>query len=311
MNEFELINRFFAPLAGKEAVGLLDDAAHIMPEADKKLVISKDMLVEGIHFLPDNNPGDIAWKALTVNISDLVAKGAKPRGYLLGLGLPHAPDEVWMTAFASGLKQAQDAYAIHLIGGDTVKSPAQLTISITVIGEADPAAPLRSGARAGDLIYISGSLGGAYSGFQSLTGKIAKNEAAEHFYLRPHAPIDLCPMIGMFASASADISDGLSADLDHILKASGRIGATINVATIPMFSGDSEEDVMNILSWGDDYQVVFTVDPLREHAMLDFHHTNCVTPLTKIGLCDDSNSLDFIYNDQEMIIVQGRGYTHF
>ncbi|WND02235.1 thiamine-phosphate kinase [Temperatibacter marinus] len=309
-SEFDIIETYFAPLAGKEGVGLKDDAAHYCPSPSKKVVLSKDMLVESIHFLPDTNAEDLAWKALAVNISDLVAKGAKPKGYLLGLGLPAMPTIDWLKSFAHGLDCAQTVFKCQLFGGDTVRTNKDLTFSVTVIGEADVDAPLRSGAKAGDHIYVSGSLGGACYGLKSFRKEIAKNADLEQTYLRPQPRMDLISLISNYASASADISDGLVADIGHIVDASS-VGAHLKAEDIPVNELINTPNLEEILTWGDDYEIVFTVDPSKEEEMLSYHDRHCSTPIHKIGLVKNDQGVTIVGKDETILSYSKSGFNHF
>ena len=172
--EFELIARHFAPIAGPGGLGLIDDAGLLRPARGYEIVVTADALVAGVHFFPDDPPGSIARKALAVNLSDLAAKGAKPDGFVLALALPKGWTEGWLAAFAAGLKQAADEGACPLIGGDTVSTPGPLTLTITAFGSV-PAGRmvLRSGAKRGDVLAVSGTIGDGALGWRGSHPPIA------------------------------------------------------------------------------------------------------------------------------------------
>jgi len=233
MGEFELIERFFKRAARQADVGIGDDCAIWTPTPGHQLAISADMLVEGRHFLPTVNPGDLGHKALAVNLSDLAACGATPRAFLLSLSLPRV-DEKWLSGFSQGLFALADAHNCELIGGDTTQGP--LNVSITVLGEV-PAhqAILRSGAQAGDDVYVSGHLGDARLSLEAFRGTVSLPQSvfdlARSRMERPEPRTALGVSLRGVDTAMADISDGFLGDLGHILKAS-RVGADIHIAAI-------------------------------------------------------------------------------
>jgi thiamine-monophosphate kinase len=241
MGEFELIQRYFTRPTPKAVLGVGDDCALLQPRVGMQLAISTDMLVEGRHFFPDVNPRVLGHKALAVNLSDLAACGARPLAFTLALSLPQA-DAVWCESFAEGLLSLADAHGCELIGGDTTQGP--LNICITVFGEVpvgaalrpgEPAtqAILRSGAQAGDDIYVSGTLGDARLALEALRGRIQLPDEVLEFALQrleqPTPRIALGLALRGIASAAADISDGLLGDLGHILQSSV-VGATLDTA---------------------------------------------------------------------------------
>src|SRR5580692_136815 len=211
--EDDLIARYFAPLAGPAGLGLRDDAALIRPPAGHELVVTTDALVAGVHFFADDPPGAIARKALRVSLSDLAAKGAAPLGFVLNLALPSDWTAEWLAAFAAGLGEDAAAYACPLIGGDTVKTPGPLSLAITAFGVVAPGRfAARSGARAGDAIYVTGTIGDAALGLRLRLGQgpsLAK--AHRDFlldrYLLPQPRMALAPAMARFAGAGMDISD--------------------------------------------------------------------------------------------------------
>ena len=272
--EFDLIARYLRPLAeDPAALNLTDDAAAFSPPPGADLVLTKDMVAAGIHFFPDDPPASIARKALRVNLSDLAAKGATPVGYLLGLALPGDWTEAWMEAFAAGLADDQARFGITLLGGDTVKAAGGLTLSITAIGAVPTGGMVRrAGARVGDRIVVTGTIGDAALGLRlrlgTLDGAAAGGDAAHLLdrYLHPQPRTALAAAVRLHASAALDVSDGLVGDLGHMLKASG-VGARIETARVPLSPAARAlvEAVPSafgsVLSGGDDYEILASIPP--------------------------------------------------
>ena len=279
LTESEIIARYFAPLAegAPEAFGLHDDAALLPREGDNELVITADTIVEGSHFRWANAAEDVAYKALAVNVSDLTAKGADPYCYLLSLVLPNA-DPGWLSGFSAGLGEAQEAFGCKLVGGDTTAGDGRLTISITALGRVPPGQMVsRGGAKAGDRLYVSGTVGDAALGLQlsqtlELAQKWGLDEGHAAYligrYLRPVPPIGLAPILRDHASAALDISDGLLGDAAKLCEASG-IGGEIRSAELPL--SDAARQALTadprllevILTGGDDYQVLAAISENR------------------------------------------------
>ena len=269
LGEFGMIERYFLPLTrGRaEAGGLLDDAAILHVPEGQELVVSSDTLSAGMHFLENQDVGTIAQKALRSNISDILAMGAKPYCYQLSLALPKDLKENFLPAFCTGLAVDQGLYDVFLSGGDTTSTRGPLVISITVFGLVQKGCAIkRLGARAGDLLYMTGVVGDAWCGLQSLLGELDGAAACEGAYLTPDLPYAALGAAAKYAWAGADISDGLMADLAHICKASG-VGADVYVHTIK-FSSDVKAlldvdavSLQDVLSGGDDYQLLIAIDP--------------------------------------------------
>ncbi|MCG8317699.1 MAG: thiamine-phosphate kinase [Pseudomonadales bacterium] len=248
MNEFSLIDTYFKPLgeiANQEAaspnvvMGIGDDCALLAVKPGYQLAVSADTLVAGVHFPEATHPIDIGYKALAVNLSDLAAMGAEPAWFSLCLTLPEQ-NESWLKGFVQGLEILARQFNVPLVGGDTTKGP--LTISIQVAGWVPQgSAMMRSGAKSGDLIYVAGALGWPYLGFHSVqknrTAELALNQREQQIalerFLRPVPQVHLASVIRDHASAAIDVSDGLYADLQHMLTASG-VGARIDVNAIPV-----------------------------------------------------------------------------
>lgn len=276
-SEDELIEAFFAPLAGPGALGLRDDAAVLTPPVGQDLVLTTDVVVAGVHFFPDDPAALVARKALRVNLSDLAGKGAVPAGFLLGLALPESWTTDWLSCFAEGLGQDSSAYGCPLLGGDTSRTPGPLTVSITALGLV-PAGGMvpRGGVAAGDLIYVSGTIGDAALGL-ALRGRRAAwagvlTGAAKSFleerFLLPQPRLALGEALRGHARAAMDVSDGLAGDLYKMLRFSG-MTAAVAVAEVPLSDAAREALahepglVETVLCGGDDYEVLCAVPPDR------------------------------------------------
>ncbi|MGH6900683.1 MAG: thiamine-phosphate kinase, partial [Geminicoccaceae bacterium] len=237
--EFAFIARRLRPLATAEgALGLADDAALLDPAPGRQLVLAKDAMVAGVHFLGDDPPAQIARKLLRVNLSDLAAMGAAPLGYLLALARSKEIADVWLGEFCAGLAADNAEFAIPLLGGDTVATPGPLTLSLTALGEVPKgAALLRGGARPGDDIWVSGTLGDAALGLEALQGKLDVTGEARAYlierYRLPRPRLALGQALRGTASAAIDISDGLIADLGHVLEVS-EVGAELHADALPL-----------------------------------------------------------------------------
>ena len=269
-SEDDLIARFFAPIAGPQGLGLLDDAALLTPPSGADLVLTKDALVAGVHFFVDDPPGAIARKALRVNLSDLAAKGAEPLGFLLALALPDAWSAAWLEAFARGLGEDAIFYRCPLFGGDTVKSAGPLMISITAVG-AVPRGRMarRTGVRQGDILYVSGTIGDAALGLRVRLGQ-APALAEPHRvhlqdrYLLPQPRNALAPAMREFAHGGMDVSDGFVGDLKKMLRVSG-VGARVDLARLPLSAAaqaaiGADPGLFAVAATGgDDYEILAAV----------------------------------------------------
>jgi thiamine-monophosphate kinase len=262
MEEFSLIDHFLRPLAlAPEALGLRDDAALLASRPGHRLVVSADMLQAGVHFFADDPPDAIAQKALRVNLSDLAAMGAEPYGYFLCLGLPEGMDETWLRAFCDGLSADQATYGITLLGGDTTRTHGPLSLSLTVMGWVPEGQALhRMGARPGDQLCVSGTLGDA------ALGLIERPSAAHARYLRPLPRLSLGTALRGVATAAMDISDGLVQDAGHLASASG-VGLRMEAARVPLSMAvrdaiaEGRFTLAQVLTGGDDYELLFTLPP--------------------------------------------------
>jgi thiamine-monophosphate kinase len=310
MGEFDLIARYFTRPAKRAVMGVGDDCALLQPSPGMQLAISSDMMVEGRHFFTDVDAEALGHKALAVNLSDLAACGATPLAFTLALALPKA-DEAWLQAFSKGMWALADAHQCELIGGDTTRGP--LNICITVFGEVPVAngksqALLRSGARTGDDVYVSGTLGDARLALEALQGNLGGNmdlpadvfAKARARLERPTPRVALGQALRGIASAAIDISDGLAGDLGHILKASG-VGATIDTSRAinllaararidwarGTFKGNKElqTPLFYVFSGGDDYELAFTA-PRTARSAVEAASLQSQTVVTRIGRID-------------------------
>jgi thiamine-monophosphate kinase len=312
MGEFDLIERYFKRPARRSPLGVGDDCALLAPAPGMQLAVSSDMLVEGRHFLSTVRPGALGHKAMAVNLSDLAACGAKPLAFTLALALP-AVDEDWLNHFSFALLSLAELYDCDLVGGDTTRGP--LNICITVFGEIPKGeALLRSGAKAGDDIWVSGTLGDArlalevFRGTLRLPGELF--DRARHRMEWPEPRVALGQALRGIASAAIDVSDGLVGDLGHILKASG-VGATLDVDIAVGLMGleaaalDSvispETRRACVLAGGDDYELAFTAPPSAREAVEQASRTTR-TPVTRVGRIEAQTGL-------RLVDARGRGVT--
>lgn len=325
--EFELIARYFAPLASKEgAFGLLDDAAMLRVSPGEDLVLTKDSLAAGVHFFADDPADYIARKALRVNLSDLAAKGAEPRAYLLSLALPANWSEPWLAAFASGLAEDQKRYKLDLYGGDTLKSPDGLVISITAIGSVPTDQMVtRLGGKSGDALYVSGTIGDAALGLSvhgdvSTTADWPLSEDHRRFlserYLLPLPRLELAPLVRAHANAAMDISDGLLGDLAKLCRASG-LGGIVNVEDVPhsdpvrAMIGHGAEFRSIALNGGDDYEILCSV-PRDRTNRFEADARSVGIAVTQIGeLTKFASGVSVIDHGGQTLPVPGSSFEHF
>jgi thiamine-monophosphate kinase len=315
--EFEFIARRLRPLATAcGALDLTDDAALLDPTPGRQLVLAKDAMVAGVHFLPDDPPGQIAQKLVRVNLSDLAAMGAAPLGYLLALARSQEIEDEWLVGFCAGLAADNAAFGIALLGGDTVSTPGPSTLSLTAIGEVPKgAALLRSGAKPGDDIWVSGTLGDAALGLKVLRGELEATEDARAYlverYRLPQPRLALGQALRGVASAAIDISDGLVADLGHILEASA-VGAELRADQLPLspVARDLPGARDAALARGDDYELLFTA-PRKRRAEIEALSRQLDLPLTPIGELRAGSDLTILDAAGQEIDVPNRGWQHF
>lgn len=323
MGEFDLIRRYFQRPVRRAALGVGDDCALLAPAPGMQLAISSDMLVEGRHFFADVNPRLLGHKALAVNLSDLAASGARPLAFTLALSLPRA-DEDWISEFATGLLTLADAHDCELIGGDTTGGP--LNICITVFGEVPAGqALLRSGARAGDEIWVSGTLGDARLALEAMLGRVQlPAELLQQTRQRLEAPtprVALGLALRGIASSALDVSDGLLGDLGHILELSS-VGATVDSrCTTPLMAAaayphsdawqfDSKLQQQCTLAGGDDYELCFTA-PVARHADVLAAGAASGTTVHRIGRIDAEPGLRVIDADGALLQNRWKSFDHF
>ena len=315
LGEFDLIQKYFTRAVQRAALGVGDDCALFVPAPGMQLAVSSDMLVEGRHFLSTVNPERLGHKALAVNLSDLAACGARPLAFTLALALPRA-DEVFLAAFSRGLLALADAQACELIGGDTTQGP--LNICITVFGEVPAGqALLRSGAQAGDDIYVSGTLGDArlalevFRGTLSLSG--ADFDAVRAAMECPQPRVALGQALRGVAHSAIDVSDGLLGDLSHILRRSN-VGATLDVAALPrsgvLRSLPEAQQREFTLAGGDDYELVFTAAADRA-AQVHAAAADARVAVTRIGRIDAHPGLRLLDADGLPVAQRFASFDHF
>ncbi|MEG2631525.1 MAG: thiamine-phosphate kinase, partial [Comamonas sp.] len=300
----------------RAALGVGDDCALLAPAPGMQLAISSDMLVEGRHFFADVDPLRLGHKALAVNLSDLAACGARPLAFTLALSLPRA-DTAWVGAFAQGLLALADAHDCELIGGDTTQGP--LNICITVFGEVPAGqALLRSGARAGDDIYVSGTLGDARLALEALLGHVTLPAhtltAARQRLEMPTPRVALGLALRGIASSALDVSDGLLGDLGHIL-AQSRVGACIDTrltgALLAAGLTENEELIRQCtLAGGDDYELCFTAAPEKRAQVAAAARTS-ETPVTRIGSVQAQPGLRLLDAQGQELVKRYASFDHF
>jgi thiamine-monophosphate kinase len=267
--EFSMIARHFRPLAGPGALDLRDDAALLMPPPGRELVLTVDAMVAGVHFLQDDPPDLVGRKLLRVNLSDLAAKGAVPLNYLMTVSVPRDTPDAWFAAFAAGLAQDQATYGVTLLGGDTTSTPGPISLSLTLIGHVAPSTAVhRFGARAGDEIWVTGTIGDGALGLAVALGRLT--DATGFLLDRYRLPQ---PRVGLaladIASAGMDVSDGLVQDLGHICRAS-TLAAEIMLERVPLSDAAraaGPDWLATCLTGGDDYELLLAVPPGHSEAL--------------------------------------------
>lgn len=323
LDEFSLISKLFAPLAARHpgALGLTDDAALIDGPEGRQWALTTDAMVAGVHFLSDDPAELIARKLIRVNLSDLAAMGAKPFAVLMACGFPQDVSAEWLDRFALGLKADCAEYSIALIGGDTVATPGPLTLALTAIGEvAESAALLRSSARMGDDIWVSGTIGDAAFGLLVGLGKAGKLDEKHRAWLLdryrlPNPRTSLGHALVGLVHAAMDVSDGLVGDLGHICDASG-VGAVLDAKDVPLSeavraaiaAGLGKIDLA--LTGGDDYELLFTAPPARASAIEALSGAHGLR-LTRIGRIIDGRGVRIVGPDGGFLSLAGSGYRHF
>lgn len=327
LGEFEIIARYFAPLAtDKAALGLRDDAAILVISEGYELIVTCDTLIAGVHFLPDDPPASIGYKALAVNLSDLAAKGARGHVYLLSLAVPRDTRPAWFEGFSAGLREVQEAAGISLVGGDTTASPGPVTITITALGLVRHGhAVLRHGAKNGDRLYVSGTIGDACLGLRLLKdpacasawGLSAEDQAfLIDRYRRPRPRIELVIPVRNFAQGAIDVSDGLAGDVEKLAQVS-HVGAVIEAGTVPLSPAarkalTREPELLDtLLSAGDDYEIVAAV-PEASASAFEAEAGAKGVPVTPIGRIQGaSGEVKVLGSDGRPRQLGPKGFTHF
>lgn len=321
VGEFGRIRRYFAPLAAEYpgALNLTDDAALIDLPAGERLVVTTDAMIAGVHFIGDEPADSLGRKALRVNLSDLAAMGATPVAYSLALVLPRSVEDEWVAGFAAGLAADQREFSIALSGGDSVATPGPITVSITAFGRVGRDYLSRSGAQAGDNVYVSGTIGDAALGLDLLQGRLSlpDAEAASLIdrYRLPQPRLGLGRALVGVASGALDVSDGLLADLSHLAEESG-LAARVEAAHVPLSAGGRAAMALNpastrsrVLSGGDDYELLFTASPTNHYKVMEIASAQGVG-VTLIGKMTEGRGVVALAEDGQDVTPGVLGYRH-
>lgn len=323
LSEFELIEKLLKPLAAQApgAFALADDAAMLPDLAlGESFVVTKDALSIGTHMLADDPPADMARKALRVNLSDLAAMGARPVGFFMALCLGDKTDQAFLETFVEGLADDVAQFDIPLMGGDIIRHEGAFTVSITAFGAVQKDNVLRrNGARAGDSLWVSGTIGDGALGLKAARGELpaldpAHREALIQRYRVPEPRLNLGADLAGTARACIDISDGLIADVGHICELSG-IGCSIEVEAVPLseagrYALNLESDILStILTGGDDYELAFSVDPKNEKHLSTFA-TETEVPVKRIGRFEKSVGVRVMDGTGSSLNLKEAGYVH-
>lgn len=312
--ETALIESLRALSSHEGARGLEDDAAVLPFPIGRDLVLTKDMVVEGVHFLPEDPPGDVAWKLVAVNLSDLAAKGATPFGVLTGYALSES--DRWDSEFVSGLSRALEHFGVPLLGGDTVRMPhgAPRALSLTALGHVAPGlAPDRRAAKVGDVIWVSGTIGDAGAGLQIARSGDGPRALLKRYRL-PMPRLTLGKMIAPHVHAMMDISDGLLIDAGRIATASN-VGLTIRLDAVPLslplveFNGNNRESRLAAVTAGDDYELLFTAPP-EASTLLQELAIEARIGITKVGDVTVAQGLNLLHHDEIIPLPERTGYLH-
>lgn len=309
MNESDFIESLRALATHPGARGLADDAA-VLETGVSTLVLTHDMIVEGVHYLPTDPPGDVAWKLVAVNLSDLAAKGARPLGVLLGYSLG---DEAWDRAFADGLSTALAAFGIPLLGGDTVAAPHR-TLGLTAVGEASGPVPSRAGARAGHQLWVTGWLGDAGVGLRMLKSEIEASDALAERYRNPRPRLEAGQALAPMVAAMMDVSDGLLIDAARLGLASG-VALEIDLGLIPLSDpflatlGDGREARLFAATAGDDYELLFAARPECAAELLELSESIGL-PFSRIGVAAAGGGLRLTHCGERVSLPPRLGWEH-
>ncbi len=309
-NEFDRIETYFAPLAAAAGLGLADDAAVLAPPPGRELILTVDQMLEGVHFLEHDDPALIARKLLRRNLSDIAAMGALPLGYLLTMALPNSVKPEWLARFAEGLAVDQEQYGIKLLGGDSSSSLQGMALSATMLGSVAPGQALRRvGAKAGDGIWVTGTIGDAALGLEARRGHLA---GAHPYLVRrsmlPEPRLGL-PLAGI-AAAAIDVSDGLVQDLGHLAAAAG-LSAIIRADMVPASAEAAalgEAFLETRLTGGDDYELVLAVPPGQGEALREACGGLSVT---RIGVFQPGEGVHVLSSAETVLEFRTKGWSHF
>ncbi len=312
MNEFDFIEKFFKPLTNKMAMNLKDDAAIFKQKLDHDLIISTDTITEGIHFFGHENPKDIAKKSLRVNLSDMAAMGAKPIFYNLSISIPKHRSRTFIPKFARGLYEDQELFGLKLIGGDLTSALHDTNITITIFGETlNKKSVSRSGAKIGDLLFVSGVLGLAKIGLDNFYSKAKIFSSAKKKYLVPQPRVDLGLTLNKIASSMIDISDGLIQDAKHLAKNSN-LSIVLDIKKLPLAPiKNLKKDLLldAALYGGDDYELLFSCKPKYEKLLKKISLDKNIE-LTNIGFFQKFNK-EYIKTKNCGLILKKDSFMHF
>ncbi len=310
MNESAFIESLKALATHPAARGLADDAA-VLDIGGRNLVLTHDMLVEGVHYLPDDPPGDVAWKLLAVNLSDLAAKGARPLGVLLGYSLG---EDGWDEAFVAGLATALNAFDLPLLGGDTIRGSGPRTLALTAIGEVQGPVPSRAGGRPGDHLWVSGTIGDAGAGLRGLKGEITPEPFLVERYRNPRPRLEAGERLAPLVGAMMDVSDGLLIDAARLAGASG-VEAEIELGAVPLSEallaalGDGRETRLAAATAGDDYELLFAAAPERAAGILALQD-DLGLPLSRVGCLAEGSGLRLTDAGEPVPLPPRLGWVH-
>lgn len=313
-SELSLIESLRALATHDGARGLADDAAVLPFPIGRDLVLTKDMMIEGVHFLPQDPPGDVAWKLLAVNLSDLAAKGATPFGVLTGYAL--ADSDEWDREFVAGLGRALEHFGVPLLGGDTVRMPdcAPRVLSLTALGHVPPGqAPDRRAAKAGDLLWVSGTIGDAGAGLKIAQGGDGPRALLKRFRL-PIPRLRLGKLLAPHVHAMMDVSDGLLIDAERIATASN-MALSIRLEAVPIslplheWAGDDREARLAAATAGDDYELLFTAPPSRTILLNELAEAARIG-ITCLGEVQEGLGMKLTHNGENLPLPDRLGYLH-
>ena len=310
MAEFDWIARYFAPLARSEgAAGLRDDVAELDTEGGS-IIVTVDALVEDVHFLATDPIDTIARKLVRVNVSDMIAKGARPREALLTLGWPKGRPEGDLAAFARALGEELDVWGARLIGGDTVSSPHGLFLSMTLTGVCDDKGPVRrAGAQTGEALWLSGDIGAGGLGLQAARGETTDEEMLVRYRVPQIPHLGLSDIVAKHATASIDVSDGLFADALQLAETSG-VAVDIDLGAVPLVrSQDSVEGIISLCTSGDDYQTLFIAKPENHDDILEMARSIGIE-LSLIGNIRTGSGLRLSYENEIVNHPETMGFQH-